>query len=128
MTDDAADVLVVRGENPEPDDGWPWYLTDYEIAYIREWNVRPPRSGSWVATKDAEHRLETEADGVRQRRGVVTSEPWGRRRVGHPWAWFVASAVLVLVGVVAGTGAVLTLQEQHALSQRTDEIRNEISE
>ena len=54
----------IRGENPVPGDGWPWSLTDYEVAYVQEFNSRPARPG-WDGVERDEARLDDEAAGIR---------------------------------------------------------------
>ena len=57
--------IPARGVNPEPDAGWSWMLTEYEIAYVQEFNSRPPRLTGWAGSERDEMRLDDEATGVR---------------------------------------------------------------
>jgi hypothetical protein len=38
-------MVPTRGSNPAPAGGWSWNLTDYEVGYLRAFNVRPVRDG-----------------------------------------------------------------------------------
>lgn len=92
----------VRGVNPEPSGGWPWCLTDYEIAYIAEYRVRPVREGSWAGNPEQEALLKEEAAGA-------LNQASARRRpsrAGMPALVFVPIAgllVLLTMGMVLAT-------------------------
>ena len=64
----ATQQIPVRGTNPEPDGGWTWALTEHEIAYVQEFNSRPPRQDNWAGSERDEMRLDDEADGIRRLR------------------------------------------------------------
>jgi len=121
----SASPTLVRGSNPAPDGGWPWFLTDYEIAYIQEWNVRPPRGDGWGSTPEAEHRLETEAEGIRSRRRTAAEVRWGKRRVRHSRPWITISALLLVCAVGAGVLGLQTYQQMRTVEQQTASLEQD---
>lgn len=129
VTTDAPGPPVVRGQNPVPEDGWTWYLTDYEIEYIRAYNVRPPRTESWSGTAEAEYRLEQEADGVRQARQPRNPSwrQWGRRRVRRSWPWVTLAALLVACSVTLGAAGFQGLNEAQSVAQKTHNVKEAIA-
>lgn len=52
---------VIRGFNPAPVAGWSWCLTDYEVAYVTKFGVRPVRDSTWLGSPEDETRLDMEA-------------------------------------------------------------------
>lgn len=114
-----ASPLLVRGRNPAPDGGWPWFLTGYEIAYIQEWNVRPPRLDGWEPTPDAEHRLETEAEGIRSKRESRAKIPWRKKRVRRSWPWITACALVLACSVGAGVLGLQAYQQMRTIAHQT---------
>ncbi|KQO98495.1 hypothetical protein [Leifsonia sp. Leaf264] len=136
---DAAHPPITRGVNPAPDTGWSWYLTDYEIAYIHQFNVRPVRE-DWPGTPEEIARLDQEADGVRARgyqpapeprlvaapppmlepepQAYVPAEPRRYRR----WLWVLIAAVMVAGGAVAATIGIMNLNAAATLNEQTAEI------
>ncbi|GAA1214989.1 hypothetical protein [Rhodoglobus aureus] len=98
----AIPALVQRGQNPEPEDGWAWSLSDYEIAYVREFNARPPRDG-WIGSERDEARLDDEANGIR---AGAANRP---RRLVRRSLVLVVGGVLVVCGLVAGGLGIVNL-------------------
>lgn len=60
----------IRGCNPEPDTGWPWCLTEYEIQYILAFGVRPRRNNTWVSNERDERSLDQEAQSLLQAKEI----------------------------------------------------------
>ncbi|MEL4317932.1 hypothetical protein WJX64_02855 [Leifsonia sp. YIM 134122] len=138
---DAAHPPITRGVNPAPDTGWSWYLTDYEIAYIHQFNVRPVREG-WTGSPEEIARLDQEADGVRVRGYQPAPEP--RLATAPPpvmeqepdpqpsapsaprryrrWLWVLIAAVMVAGGAVAATIGIMNLNAVATLNEQTAEI------
>ena len=115
---------IIRGENPEPPDGWSWSLTDYEIEYVRQFNVRPPRIGGWKPDDASEKRLDDEADGIRGRYQV---QPKSRR------TWLLSPVALVTSVVLAGaaglvTLAILTHSEALRLAGEATQVEEQIND
>jgi len=130
MISDDHPLQLVRGENLEPDSGWPWYLTTYEIEYVRAFNVRPPRAGSWVSTPDAEQRLEQEAEGVRRTRdqaGAPTKQSWSRKRVRFAWPWIVLACFSLVATAICTAFAISESVSANALDHKTSHIKEEMS-
>jgi hypothetical protein len=110
-----------RGSNPEPAEGWSWFLTPYELAYVEQFNVRPVREGSWVGSEDAELRLEQEAEGIRSPLPAPKRPRWTRRPARLRWLWILATAVVFAVSAgLLGFGVVNTL---HAQQIKADTIK-----
>ncbi|WP_022881841.1 hypothetical protein [Gryllotalpicola ginsengisoli] len=128
MTTQVDGPRVVRGENPEPESGWSWYLTDYEIAYIREFNVRPPRGGAWQATPEAEYRLETEAEGIRQKTFVTAKTPWRKQRVRRSWPWVTIAVTLTTGSLALGALGCLEYQKVESIDHQTSLIKQKLSD
>jgi len=104
---------VVRGENVEPADGWPWFLTPYEVAYVESFNVRPARHG-WDGSSAQNDALNLEAEGVRtQQSRQRTIGGRTRPRVKRPWMWW--TAVVLILGV-GGWAASSGMQNLHTVS------------
>lgn len=89
-----------RGQNPEPEGGWPWSLTDYELAYIREFNARPVREG-WTGTDRDEDRLDDEAEGIRANRPAAARE---HRTIRRSVVLSVSGALLAVALASGGLG------------------------
>ena len=93
------DVRIERGDNPRPAEGWSWYLTEHEVAYVVEYNVRPMRDATWAGDAAADARLELEAEGVRAASKVVSRARSSTS--SHPRRWIaVAVAIFVAAGVM----------------------------
>lgn len=112
----------VRGVNPEPVTGWPWHLTEYEVAYVQEFNVRPPRSATWSGTGEDERRLEQEADGIRTRHISSHSS-----RVRRNWPWVTAATVMILLAVSSAAAGIALISDTQDLHHRTELIEEYMS-
>ena len=111
---------VVRGENPRPADGWSWHLTDYEIAYALEYNVRPVRGVEWSQDPATESRLDQEADGVRNRSRVLTKP----RRQLLRWPFAMAFAILVLGSVAMTWQGIVNVHYAIQFDEKTHSVAN----
>lgn len=112
----------VRGVNPEPSGGWPWCLTEYEVAYVREYQVRPMREGSWVGNPEKDRRLDDEAAGVLLNSNTVRNAP-----SGMPASVFASiAAALALLVIGAGLAAVWIQGQTDTLNERSAEISEEL--
>ena len=110
-----------RGANPEPAEGWSWYLTPYELAYVERFNARPVREGSWVGSEAAELRLEQEAEGVRSLAPVPKRPRWTQRPARPRWLWILATvAVFTVSAGLLGFGVMNML---HAQQIKADTIK-----
>lgn len=114
----------VRGVNSEPDTGWPWHLTEYEVAYVQAFNARPVRGESWAGSDDEERRLEQEADGIRAHMAAVPRPP---HRVRRNWPWVTGAAVLLLVAAAGIVGGALLTVDAHNLNSDTAIIEEHMS-
>jgi hypothetical protein len=94
----ASSPTPVRGKNPEPETGWSWVLTDYEVAYVREFNARPPRLENWAGSERDETRLDDEAAGIRQP-GKKLRPPQTRVSV----SLFITTVSVILIAATAAT-------------------------
>jgi hypothetical protein len=111
----------VRGNNPKPSSGWPWSLTDYEVAYITAFNARPVREDGWAGDTSAEVRLDQEAEGVR--RTISTPKAsWWRLPVGRRWPWITAWLVLLAAAVVFTTLATLQMVDAGKLQATNSQL------
>ena len=109
--------VVTRGLNPAPAGGWSWNLTDYEVGYVREFNVRPVRD-AWLGTPEDNARLDQEADGVRRGPQHPVNVP---RR--HPlWLWLAVSGLMVTAGAVAMVLGVMNVTAAATLNEKTSSI------
>lgn len=93
------DVRIERGDNPRPAEGWSWYLTEHEVAYVVEYNVRPMRDETWAGDSASDARLDLEAEGVR---AAAKATPRIKSSTStHPRRWIaVAIAIFVAAGVM----------------------------
>lgn len=89
----------VRGKNPKPRGGWNWSLTDYEVAYVREFRVRPKRDASWVENDADEARLDAEAKAINQSRSAKHKRATYNRSVLTFLSATILIASLILISV-----------------------------
>lgn len=94
----------MRGQNPEPLEGWPWSLTEYEVAYIAAFRVRPSRAGSWSRDPHGEALLDQESAGVLSQ---VAAPKQGTRRGMPAVVFFPVAGALLVFALAAGLGSVL---------------------
>lgn len=107
---------VVRGQNPEPSEGWPWNLTAFEVEYIIEFNVRPMRPSGW-GDAAAEQRLDEEAEGVKEHRKVAAL----RRKT-----WPLAPVMIIFCGTLVASLALsgLAIFEHQESIKISDQVRD----
>ena len=113
----------VRGVNPEPIEGWPWCLTDYEIAYIKEFRVRPVREGTWAGRPEQEALLNAEAEGVVS--GPPVAQPRTRRDIPRS-VFFPVVGVVLLVCIASIVATLLARDQLSLLESRSAEIADEL--
>lgn len=114
----------VRGWNPEPPGGWPWCLSDYEVAYVGQFGVRPRRGENWRGSPRDEQSLDDEATELHRRTtstpAPVTAPP---RRVRRTWPWVTVNIILgamIAAGITAGT---LLTVDTTSINQQTTTLR-----
>lgn len=117
-------IEVVRGQNPEPEEGWSWALSEYEVQYVREFNARPPRNSVWSADTASEIRLEREAEGVRE---VFRGHKKRKRR------WPLVPVVFVIGLLTIGTGVTATLgyldyQETKNVMEQVQSVEGQLND
>lgn len=120
---------TVRGVNPEPEGGWPWHLTPYEVSYVETFRVRPVREGTWENAPEKNARLDAEAEGVlavisagRQsiaapEPSVVLPQPAQQPARMRARTFTIAVVSLAIVAIAAGV-ATLVLQLEEASQQK----------
>ena len=113
--------VITRGVNPAPTGGWSWNLTDYEVGYVREFNVRPVRD-AWLGTLEDNQRLDQEADGVRLRPVQPVKEP----RRYQLWLWVAVSGAIVAAGSVAVVLGIMNVNAAAALNEETSSIEEDL--
>ena len=118
---DVEHQIVTRGLNPAPAGGWSWTLTDYEVGYVREYNVRPVRDG-WPGAAEDHARLDQEADGIRHLPAPPAKEPPGHRL----WLWLVVCGAIVTIGAGASALGLLNLTAASIVNEHTSIIEDEL--
>lgn len=111
---------AVRGENPRPADGWSWHLSEYEVAYVSEYNVRPMRDETWAGSSASDATLDLEAEGVRAATKVnarVKSSISSR-----PRRWSALAIVILVVAVGLFAVTVFNLRTIDALNASTHSV------
>lgn len=117
-------TLPIRGINPIPVEGWSWFLTADEVAYVQAFNVRPLRDASWIGGLEDEARLDLEADGIRSRPNdlqIRTPKGFVRR----PRVWFTAYAVITAAFVVCLVLGVFGLMDSIHFTATLTRLRNQ---
>ncbi|TFC08479.1 hypothetical protein [Cryobacterium sp. MDB2-33-2] len=113
-------AVPVRGFNPRPESGWPWFLTEYEVNYVERFNVRPMRDQLWADEAAADARLDLEAEGVRFHPRAKLKAPRQptrlRRHVRHPWIVITIAALLVGAAAYYGYRSQLNMELVHKLT------------
>jgi hypothetical protein len=104
-----------RGQNPEPEGGWGWSLSAYEIAYVQEFNARPPRA-EWFGSERDEARLDDEAQGIR-----LAAADRSRRSLRRSLVLIVGGA-LVACGLVTGGFGIANLVTGMSMQADTNEL------
>lgn len=118
---DVAHQIVTRGVNVAPEGGWSWGLTDYEVAYVREFSVRPVREG-WPGTPEHTARLDQEADGIRR-----LPAPPAKQAPGHRlWLWLIVCAAIVAAGAVATVLGITNVTATAILIEQTSILKEEL--
>lgn len=128
MKDGEPPLVPTRGSNPAPAGGWSWNLTDYEVGYVRAFNVRPVREG-WPGTLEENARLDQEADGVRLRPPpppLPPPPPVRSRRRHQLTLWASVAGVIVLGGTAAAVLGVMNMTAAADLNEDTTRIEADL--
>ncbi len=122
-----SDRTPTRGVNPPPDNGWSWHLTEYEVAYIEAFNVRPVRDKTWILSPENEARLDQEADGVRRFKTKKSKPviPWRGRTASIRWPWILAIVIALAVASVLTTLSIQNVLQVGHLADQTRSVNKE---
>lgn len=112
----------IRGHNPEPEIGWPWCLTEYEIAYVRLFNARPIRGANWDGSPEDEVRLDQEADGIRLDRRAHSP-----RRIIRRWPWMAATAFSLAIALAGAAVGTLLIHDSQRLNDETQRVTEQLT-